>query len=45
VYVHDPKDQLRLGMPVTVTVDRTASEASSRQGGATMSNTSAPAET
>ena len=44
VYVHDPKDQLRLGMPVTVTVDRTASEASSRQGDATMPKTSAPAE-
>jgi HlyD family secretion protein len=45
VYVHDPKDQLRLGMPVTVTVERTASEASSRRGDATTPEISTPAQT
>jgi HlyD family secretion protein len=43
VYVHDPKDLLRLGMPVTVFVDRTASEVPSRQGDAGIPKPSAPA--
>jgi HlyD family secretion protein len=33
VYVHDSKDLLRLGMPVTVIVDRTASADVSKEGG------------
>ena len=44
VYVHDPKDLLRLGMPVTVLVDKTASDAASRQGNATPPKTSTPAQ-
>jgi HlyD family secretion protein len=44
VYVHDPKDLLRLGMPVTVLVDKTASDAASRQGNAAPPKTSAPAQ-
>ena len=32
VYVHDSKDLLRLGMPVTVIVDRTASAGVSKEG-------------
>jgi HlyD family secretion protein len=44
VYVHDPKDLLRLGMPVTVTVDRTASDAPSRQGDTGTRETSEPAQ-
>jgi HlyD family secretion protein len=32
IYVHDPKDMLRLGMPVTATVPKTAADAPSRQG-------------
>ncbi|MEJ2656092.1 MAG: efflux RND transporter periplasmic adaptor subunit, partial [Desulfobacterales bacterium] len=32
VYVHDPKDQLRLGMPVTVIVDQNASKSVSGDG-------------
>jgi HlyD family secretion protein len=33
VFVHDSKDLLRLGMPVTVIVDRTASSGKSQDGG------------
>ncbi len=44
VYVHDPKDLLRLGMPVTVIVKQTASNTSSRQDNAAPSKTSAPAD-
>jgi HlyD family secretion protein len=44
VYVHDPKDLLRLGMPVTVIVDRTAFDASPRQGDVAPPQTSAPAK-
>jgi HlyD family secretion protein len=42
VFVHDSKDQLRLGMPVTVIVDRTASPGASRNGGVPSQKTSTP---
>jgi HlyD family secretion protein len=44
VYVHDPKDLLRLGMPVTVFVDRTTSDAPSQQGDIGTRETSEPAQ-
>jgi HlyD family secretion protein len=42
VFVHDSKDQLRLGMPVTVIVDRTASPGISRNGGVPSQKTATP---
>jgi HlyD family secretion protein len=45
VYVHDPNDVLRLGMPVTVFLDKTPSDAPSRQGDAGTPRTSVPADT
>jgi len=44
VYVHDSKDLLRLGMPVTVIVDRTAPYTPPRKGDVPMSKTPAPAK-
>ena len=44
VFVHDSKDLLRLGMPVTVIVDRTVSPGASRDGGAPAQNPSKPVE-
>jgi HlyD family secretion protein len=43
IYVHDTKDLLRLGMPVTATVDKTAADAPSRQGDPAPPKTSTPA--
>jgi HlyD family secretion protein len=42
VFVNDSKDQLRLGMPVTVIVDRTASPGISRNGGVPSQKTATP---
>jgi len=42
VFVHDSKDLLRLGMPVTVIVDRTASSGKSQDGGVPVQETAKP---
>ena len=42
VFVHDSKDLLRLGMPVTVIVDRTVSTGASRDGGVPAQKTAKP---
>jgi HlyD family secretion protein len=44
VFVHDSKDLLRLGMPVTVIVDRTVSPGASGDGGAPAQKTAKPDE-
>jgi len=44
VFVHDSKDLLRLGMPVTVIVDRTVSTGASMDGGAPAQKTAKPDE-
>ena len=42
VFVHDFKDLLRLGMPITVIVDRTASSGKSQDGGVPVQETAKP---
>ncbi len=42
VFVHDSKDLLRLGMPTTVIVDRTASSGISQDGGVSVQETAKP---
>ena len=42
VFVHDSKDMLRLGMPVTVIVDRTVSPGASREGRVPAQKTAKP---
>jgi len=44
VFVHDSEDQLRLGMPVTVIVDRTASTGGSRDDKGSDQKTAVPVE-
>ena len=44
IYVHDTKDLLRLGMPVTATVDKTAADTPSRQGDSAPPKTPATAD-
>jgi len=42
VFVHDSKDSLRLGMPITVIVDLTASSGKSQNGGVPVQETTKP---
>jgi HlyD family secretion protein len=42
VFVHDSEDLLRLGMPVTVVVDRTVSSGAFREGSVTAQKTGQP---
>jgi HlyD family secretion protein len=44
VFVHDSKDLLRLGMPTTVIVNRTASSGISQDGGVPVQKTAKPAK-
>jgi multidrug resistance efflux pump len=44
VFVHDSKDLLRLGMPITVIVDRTGSSGISQDGGVPVQETAKPAK-
>jgi HlyD family secretion protein len=44
VFVHDSKDLLRLGMPTTVIVNRTASSGISKDGGVPVQKTAKPAK-